>query len=36
MKRLWSADELGERWLLQDVDFTLLDGNHNAGKLGLA
>ena len=36
MKRLWSADELGERWSLQDVDFALLGGNPDAGKLGLA
>jgi len=36
MKQLWSADELGERWSLQDVDLALLDGNTDAGKLGLA
>ena len=36
MKRLWSADELGERWSLQEVDFVLLDGNPDTGKLGLA
>ena len=35
MKRLWSADELGERWSLEDVDFALLGGNPDAGKLGL-
>ena len=36
MKRLWSADELGERWSLQDIDFALLGGIPNAGRSGLA
>ena len=36
MQRLWSADELGERWSLLAEDLTLLAGRVNAGKLGFA
>lgn len=35
MKRLWSADELGERWTLSAGDLAFVDGNADAGKLGL-
>lgn len=36
MQRLWSAEELGERWALGAEDFALLSGLPDAGKLGLA
>jgi hypothetical protein len=36
MQRLWSAEELGERWTLGAEDFALLSGLPDAGKLGLA
>ena len=36
MRRLWSADELGERWALGPEDLALLAGRPDAGKLGLA
>ena len=36
MQRLWSADELGERWTLGTEDLALLAGLPDAGKLGLA
>jgi hypothetical protein len=36
MQRLWSADELGKRWLLLPEDLALLAGQVDAGKLGLA
>lgn len=36
MQRLWSTDELVERWSLAPEDFTLLVGRIDAGKLGLA
>lgn len=34
MQRLWSADELGERWSLLAEDLALLVGRVDAGKLG--
>ena len=36
MQRLWSADELGERWSLLPGDLALLAGRIDAGKLGFA
>jgi TnpA family transposase len=36
MQRLWSAEELGERWALGAEDLALLSGLPDAGKLGLA
>ncbi|WP_336975178.1 DUF4158 domain-containing protein [Sphingobium aromaticiconvertens] len=36
MKRLWSVDELGERWTLSPDDVAFIAGNADAGKLGLA
>ena len=36
MQRLWSVDELGERWSLLPEDLTLLAGRVDAGKLGFA
>ncbi len=36
MQRLWSADELGERWSLLPEDQALLAGRVDAGKLGFA
>lgn len=36
MRRLWSTDELVERWSLIPEDFTLLVGLIDASKLGLA
>lgn len=36
MRRLWSTDELVERWSLTPEDFALLVGRIDAGKLGLA
>ena len=36
MQRLWSADELGERWSLLAEDLALLAGRVDAGKLGFA
>lgn len=36
MKRLWSADELGERWTLSPDDVAFIADNADAGRLGLA
>lgn len=36
MQRLWSAEELGERWTLGAEDLALLRGLPEVGKLGLA
>jgi len=36
MQRLWSVDELGERWSLLPEDLVLLAGRVDAGKLGFA
>src|SRR4051794_41197297 len=36
MQRLWSADELGERWTLEPEELKLLAELTGAGKLGLA
>ena len=36
MQRLWSANELGERWSLLPEDVALLAGRVDAGKLGFA
>jgi len=36
MQRVWSADELGERWSLLPEDLVLLAGRIDAGKLGFA
>jgi hypothetical protein len=36
MQRLWSADELCERWTLLPEDMALLAGLPETGKLGLA
>ena len=36
MQRLWSTDELGERWSLLPEDLALLAGRVDAGKLGFA
>ena len=36
MQRLWSADELGERWTLLPEDLALLTDLPDTGKLGLA
>lgn len=36
MQRLWSADELGERWTLLPGDLVLLTDLPDTGKLGLA
>src|SRR4051794_18685026 len=36
MQRLWSADELGERWTLGPEDLALLADLTGAGKLGVA
>src|SRR5829696_8795411 len=36
MQRLWSADELGERWTLGPEELKLLAELTGAGKLGLA
>src|SRR3954464_8117726 len=36
MQRLWSADELGERWTLEPEELKLLADLTGAGKLGLA
>ncbi len=36
MQRLWSADDLGERWSLLPEDLALLAGRVDAGKLGFA
>src|SRR3954463_15151404 len=36
MQRLWSADELGERWTLEPEELKLLTELTGAGKLGLA
>ena len=35
MRRLWSTDELAERWSLEPGDEALLVGLPDAGKLGL-
>jgi len=35
MQRLWSADELDERWTLVPEDMALLTDLPDAGKLGL-
>ncbi len=36
MQRLWSRDELGERWTLVPEDLALLIDLPDAGKFGLA
>ncbi len=36
MKRLWSTDELSDRWTLESEDMPLFAGNTEAGQLGLA
>src|SRR5689334_522700 len=36
MQRLWSTDELGERWSLEPEDLALLAGLPDSGRLGLA
>jgi len=36
MKRLWSADELGELWTLSPDDVAFIADNADAGRLGLA
>jgi hypothetical protein len=36
MRRLWSADELGESWTLLPADLALVAALPDAGKLGLA
>jgi hypothetical protein len=36
MQRLWSVDELGERWSLLAEDLVLLAGRVDAGKLGIS
>jgi hypothetical protein len=36
MQRLWSADELGERWTLGAEDLGLLSGLPGPGELGVA
>ena len=36
MKRLWSTDELDERWTLTPADLAFVAANAAAGKLGLA
>ena len=36
MKRLWSADELDERWTLSPGDLAFITVNADAGRLGLA
>ena len=36
MKRLWSTDELDERWTLTPADLAFVAANADAGKLGLA
>ena len=36
MKRLWSAEELDERWTLSPGDLAFIAGNADAGRLGLA
>src|SRR3954471_13117457 len=36
MQRLWSANELGERWTLEPEELKLLTELTGAGKLGLA
>jgi hypothetical protein len=36
MRRLWSTDELDERWSLSPDDLALLVGHIDASKLGLA
>ena len=36
MQRLWSADELGERWALSAEDLALLTDLPDSGKLGMA
>jgi hypothetical protein len=36
MRRIWSADELGECWSLRPEDLALLAGRVDAGKLGFA
>ena len=36
MRRLWSADELGEFWTLLPDDLALVAALPDAGKLGLA
>lgn len=36
MQRLWSADELGERWTLLPGDLALLTDLPDTGRLGLA
>lgn len=36
MKRLWSVDELGERWTLSPEEVVFIGSNADAGRLGLA
>ena len=36
MQRLWSAEELGERWTLGAEDLALASSLPDAGKLGIA
>lgn len=36
MKRLWSVDELDERWTISAGDLAFIVGNADAGRLGLA
>ena len=36
MKRLWSVDELDERWTLSSADLEFVARNADAGRLGLA
>jgi len=36
MQRLWSSEELAERWSLGSEELVLLPGKPDAGKLGLA
>lgn len=36
MQRLWSSEELAERWSLGSEELVLLLGKPDAGKLGLA
>jgi hypothetical protein len=36
MQRLWSSEELAERWSLGSEELVLLPGKPDAGKLGFA
>ena len=36
MQRLWSSEELAERWSLGSEELVLLPGKSDAGKLGFA